>query len=274
MWRGIATVWDDTNLHICWHPGAGHTTKFWLDNWLENTGPLCLHSFGDIPKDELDKPIRDFINPDGTWQTAKFGHLLPEDLLHRIELKQPPLPEDGQETGSWDLTPTGNFTVSSAYTAATEHQWNTAESHFRLPWKWPGSQRIRTFLWLALQGKLLTNAERVRRHLTTDAACPACGWHTEDLNHVFRECPVARRSWYLLAENPPDPSHPHTSFVDWLLYNLSPVNNSQVWRLTFGILCWKLWHNRNTLVFQDTSQDATTIALQVTILTEHTHTKP
>ncbi|CAN1136739.1 Putative ribonuclease H protein At1g65750 [Linum perenne] len=58
-------------------------------------------------------------------------------------------------------------------------------------WKWSGPNRIRHFLWLTIQNKLLTNDERRRRHLTEDGSCRRCGNQCEDVNHIMRECPAA-----------------------------------------------------------------------------------
>ncbi|CAN1308034.1 Putative ribonuclease H protein At1g65750 [Linum perenne] len=58
-------------------------------------------------------------------------------------------------------------------------------------WKWEGPYRIKSFLWLAVHGRLLTNSERVRRHLATSAACPRCGAASESVAHALRDCPLA-----------------------------------------------------------------------------------
>lgn len=48
------------------------------------------------------------------------------------------------------------------------------------------------FIWLAFKNKLLTNMERVQRHLGHDAKCPVCQLHEEDTLHVLRDCGEAR----------------------------------------------------------------------------------
>ena len=64
-------------------------------------------------------------------------------------------------------------------------------------------------------------------------------------------------------------THPQRSFVDWVFKNLNPKNNGQLWRMKFGLLCWKLWENRNRRIFQDHSPNADSIALNVNVLLEH-----
>ncbi|KAK8578374.1 hypothetical protein V6N13_116220 [Hibiscus sabdariffa] len=52
-------------------------------------------------------------------------------------------------------------------------------------WSLRVPQRIRTFLWITLQQRHLTNAERFRRHLATSAMCPICYLDVEDLDHIL-----------------------------------------------------------------------------------------
>lgn len=59
-------------------------------------------------------------------------------------------------------------------------------------------KNIRHFLLLALQGALLTNLFRHRRHLTNDASCHRCGALEESILHTIRDCPYAARIWLKL----------------------------------------------------------------------------
>ncbi|MBA0675013.1 hypothetical protein Goari_016580, partial [Gossypium aridum] len=70
-----------------------------------------------------------------------------------------------------------------------------------------GLQRVRFFIWTALQGRLLSSVERVRRGLVVDPSFPICGFHLEDILYILRYCVVAKdnrnlfifqgRSWSL-----------------------------------------------------------------------------
>lgn len=46
----------------------------------------------------------------------------------------------------------------------SSHEWNLA-------WKWPRPQRTRTFLWMALHHKLLTNIVRFHGHMSSSIIC-------------------------------------------------------------------------------------------------------
>ncbi|CAN1818654.1 Putative ribonuclease H protein At1g65750 [Linum perenne] len=66
---------------------------------------------------------------------------------------------------------------------------------WRRVWKWEGPAKIKHFLWLASHGKLMTNAERRKRHITVDVVCPVCQSNCEDTEHVLRRCSFAHLVW-------------------------------------------------------------------------------
>ena len=51
------------------------------------------------------------------------------------------------------------------------------------------------FLWLAMQGCLLTNMERLMRGITTYATCQICNCYEEIVLHVLRDCVEAKIIW-------------------------------------------------------------------------------
>lgn len=58
--------------------------------------------------------------------------------------------------------------------------------------------KLEIFLWLALQGKALSNEQRLRRESTLDPSCNFCGQHSESFLPVLRDvCPRAREVWAL-----------------------------------------------------------------------------
>ncbi|BBH05413.1 zinc ion-binding protein, partial [Prunus dulcis] len=55
--------------------------------------------------------------------------------------------------------------------------------------------RVKMFTWLLTQKKILTNVQRVRRHLSRDPSCPLCHYHEESLQHLFISCPHVLALW-------------------------------------------------------------------------------
>lgn len=153
-------------------------------------------------------------------------------------------------TCSWHLDKHG-FSVRSAYKLLQADHWNDSSQHWNLAWQWNGPQRIRTFLWLALSNKLLTNSERYRRHMTQNAGCSHCGSRFEDIDHVLRTCSTARACWTLIIPADSLPAFYHQPAHSWLLSNLRQQQMRSDWSTMFGILCWKFWTARNRRIFED-----------------------
>lgn len=141
--------------------------------------------------------------------------------------------------------------------------------HWDWFWRWPGIQRIRVFLWLTHKERLLTNAERLRRGMSSSSACSICNAGDENLDHILRHCNTAKRCWEQIL--PPNKRMQFYSqpFQDWLLWNLNPRCMGMHWRLYFGTLCWKLWDNRNKNIFTSEAMSPESIILFVSSFVNH-----
>lgn len=119
-----------------------------------------------------------------------------------------------------------------------------------------GPQRVRTFLWLCFKGKLLTNDERFRRHLTEMRGCVRCDIGGVDVDHVLHQCPFAKSVWRILMTNTV-PSFYQGTVMDWLVNNLLVDNRVgfDKWGSIFGIVCWMIWEDRNIAIFEKKMQD-------------------
>lgn len=155
-------------------------------------------------------------------------------MLLKIVGIKPPNPCCTCDQFYWAFSNSGTFMVKSAYKHLHRNFLNGQDSNWNLIWKWRGPQRIRTFLWLAVQWRLKCKAEVFRRHIISDVACPHCNGYVEDAVNVLRDCIVARRIWSLLG-----PCNAHDNFInlpfrDWIMLSLK--NNSH-WDGNYAWLC-------------------------------------
>ncbi|CAN1147966.1 Putative ribonuclease H protein At1g65750, partial [Linum perenne] len=117
-------------------------------------------------------------------------------------------------------------------------------------WKWEGPFRVKSFLWLAIHGRLLTNSERVRRHLAASPACPRCEVASESICHTLRDCPSAAAIWTHAGFDGRDRNWREPAAI-WLMNGLQG-NKS----LLFGITAWTIWKDRNEFIFSNSSASA------------------
>lgn len=195
------------------------------------------------------------ITEDGSWNLDLFQVWFPEDVIQLIKGIPPPHPFASPDKISWCCTSAGVFfSIKSAYKMLKEGDWNPKDDKSKSVWKLSGPQRVWFFIWTVLQGRLLSNMERVRWGLAVNPSCPICNFHSEDILHILRDCAIARN-----VQNQVIPGNCLSIFFsnnlqDWLLANLQ--DNSKVhkggssWACLFGLLIWRLWKSHNLFIFQ------------------------
>lgn len=137
-------------------------------------------------------------------------------------------------------------------------------------WKLPVAHRVRTFTWLIHKRRILTNEERHRRGFTLDARCALCNAPTEDLVHVFRDCPLAAAVWRIAL--PPDMLLDFLRMdpISWLGTILTKSTMHPSWKAGLCITFWKLWQIRNLRLFEHQSFSVDTILLDIAALARQT----
>ncbi|KAL4386031.1 hypothetical protein GQ457_09G026140 [Hibiscus cannabinus] len=142
-------------------------------------------------------PVAAMVDDNEGWDWIRLKQWLSQDAVAKIAAIKPPRSDAGADTPGWRWGKSRTFTVRSAYQAIHTPSTATNESHWSKIWRLPVPQRIRVFMWLVFRQRLLTNAERFRRHLTLSDSCPLCHSAPETIDHMLRTCPRA------LLENQP-----------------------------------------------------------------------
>ena len=71
---------------------------------------------------------------------------------------------------------------------------------WRSIWKWKGRERIKTFIWLMCQDRLLTNTARFARNMTEDNRCQKCEREIETSLHVIKDYLVVSYTWLRMVK--------------------------------------------------------------------------
>ncbi|KAK8480524.1 hypothetical protein V6N11_037884, partial [Hibiscus sabdariffa] len=202
------------------------------------------------------RPVRaaDMVTNDGLWDSDRIGSSLPRVALDQIALVPPPRAGLGGDFPVWRWEDKRVFTTRSAYAFLTPgSEIHNTEVWKRL-WKLAVPQRVRVFVWVALHERMLTNMERVRRHIVNSELCGICGGAREDVEHVLRSCVAAMGLWLRLISLEFRISFFSLSFKEWFCKNLfdrSFVPNDGEWSNRFAIMCWLLWKRRCRLLLEE-----------------------
>ncbi|KAL4335727.1 hypothetical protein GQ457_07G012090 [Hibiscus cannabinus] len=173
------------------------------------------------------------------WHACAPYLLIP--IIHHLAAILPPRPDTLANVVGWKWTVDHTFTVKSAYELRMGMFGEAGEALWKLISHFKGLPQIRIYLWLVAKGRILTNVEQVRRHMTDSAACSVCGHGMESIDHVLWHCPSAVVIW--LSTLKINLSHSSYFGVDWLY-----------WDLSFGSIVWILWKFRNICAFDPISK--------------------
>ncbi|KAK5817244.1 hypothetical protein PVK06_022167 [Gossypium arboreum] len=80
-------------------------------------------------------------------------------------------------------------------------------------------------MWITWKYRLLTNVERMRRHMSNESQCSRCGNVYELEIHAVRDCFFLKSIWRSVV-----PTHARISFFamsmnDWMLWNLENIGD-------------------------------------------------
>ncbi|CAN1144938.1 Putative ribonuclease H protein At1g65750, partial [Linum perenne] len=220
-------------------------TKFWTDRWLDS-GTLLIDVATNIQGVDVALTVADFVTPHGNWDLSKLYSCLPSDAGLQVMGMTPPCDSLGEDSAAWGLEPNGRFTIKSAYLFIKEVEQDDQGELWKSVWKWEGEAKIWHFMLLASHGKLMTNEERRRRHLTLDAACQECNDGFEDIEHILRKCHFAQQVWRSMMPHFLDGS----AALDFKAWWVAGIKNNK-WALMFSVITWLLWRRRNHFIFEN-----------------------
>ncbi|KAL4283143.1 hypothetical protein GQ457_16G010650 [Hibiscus cannabinus] len=202
----------------------GAAVKFWTDEWLGDIGPLANHV---VSMEWL--------------RTKEFM------VCDMVTL-------DADDFPVWRPNRNLQFTVRTAYEFKISHVTDSVHPIWRVIAAFRGWSKVRIFMWLACHERLLMNMERRRRHMTSDSSCTVCGAVSETVDHVLRQCPLAKAVWTSVVKPDRILEFLSLDLQSWFAANLSQPDYfgcvESDWDILFTALVWSIWLRRNKLIFE------------------------
>lgn len=201
--------------------------------------------------------VREMWDPNVGWKYELFADYFSTQVLGEIASHELMEDEEAVDEIYWNGSTNGGFTLGSALSIIRNEESDSESQAFIWSdvWKVQVPQRIRLFLWLATQDRLMTNGNRFLRQITDHPRCLVCGEVEENTSHILRDCPMARVVWRKM-EVPQRVYMNRASISEWISSNLTMEagNIGKEWARVFAVTCWWLWRWRNERCFKDRPQ--------------------
>lgn len=242
--KAVLRGWQRFSKFVGWRLGNGETTRFWQDKWLGSSSTLAELATATISLDDQARSVHSYVS-NGAWNWLELTGKLPEETLNLLASTYPPENGGGEDTPFWIPSPCGRFTVRSAYQAlANRGDAIEDKKKWQMVWRWPALQRVRSFLWLVIHGRILTGVERVKRHLSETPSCHRCGGD-ETILHALRDCPVVRGVWQRLGMG----RHDGFAAFDPRCWLEDMQTGGEEWMSIVGTGIWEIWKGRCREIF-------------------------
>ncbi|OMP03548.1 Endonuclease/exonuclease/phosphatase [Corchorus olitorius] len=193
-WRSILKARKVLEKGLKWRVGDGSKISFWFDRWLLEEKTLAEHLCLTSNSHMNELRVSDFIDEHGC-QIDKLFEYIPSCLIQKIlsiHVILSSLSTNWQTKSYGDTLQMETFPLVQPIKAYLQMM---LVLNIKLIWKLKVQPKIKTFIWLATNNRLLSNENRRVRNFTTDASCQTCGAEPESLLHILKDCPSAKAIW-------------------------------------------------------------------------------
>ncbi|PWA75817.1 RNA-directed DNA polymerase, eukaryota, Nucleotide-binding alpha-beta plait domain protein [Artemisia annua] len=239
--------------------GNGLDIRFWLDTWISDE-PLkdLFPSLFRLERNKWCKVADRLGNANGggviQWEWKRYPALDDETreliechrLVTAIRLNQ------RNDSWRWNSGSNVTYTVKEARKWLRNEERNPIGDNYK--WcKWLPS-KCNVFMWRTSLDRIPTANNLARRNINMgDGSCRFCGEADESTDHIFTACMYTNGLWNGLVAWLKIPPMLLFSVKDILRsIELLPLSSSRK-EIIYGILiimCWKIWVNRNEIIFK------------------------
>jgi ribonuclease HI len=207
-----------------------------------------LDQIVDIPPHLHGMKVMDLVTVEGHWNWILLQNLLPVDTVMKIAAVITPTDDQGHDERIIPGSSGNRFSVSNLYTHLCGYQGEMENTTWRKIWKLHVPEGVKTFTWMMLHGRLLTNSLKSKMRLY-NAMCVFCGDVEETILHALRDCPRAMDKWNCVITTSDIASFFMSEENHWLELNINNIvqwNGEANWGDFWALCChciWS-WHNK------------------------------
>ncbi|KAA3465142.1 reverse transcriptase [Gossypium australe] len=204
--------------------GTGRDISVVNDVWIPNC--FNVNFVTDDHNLHFDKVSELIISHDRKWDRDLIVNTFPAGIAEQI-IRILLVLEPHEDLRVWSGESSGEFSVQSTYKLL--QKFDPTAYALQNPYKEFYKKLWRIELPLKIKNTL----------------CPRCGQSEEDMNHLFRECPVSKAVWRDLLD-PVYVMFPEAEFIEWLtkVLVLLPLGKCRIY---CGLL-WVIWGDRNSCI--------------------------
>jgi hypothetical protein len=102
---------------------------------------------------------------------------------------------------SWD-TKGGQVNAKQAYEVQLLEEVVVEPTYWYTElWQWQLPLKVKLFIWLMLEQKILTWENLVKRGIVGPSRCVLCGNNEENVRHLFVDCSFTKDIWYTIQKD-------------------------------------------------------------------------
>ncbi|XP_059668809.1 uncharacterized protein LOC132313890 [Cornus florida] len=264
IWRGIHACIPIILKGTKWSISDGSLIKYWEDPWLPDPNNHFIST--PVPPHCSIFIVTDLTLPYPTrWNIPLIKNtfnIRDSNLILGIPLRE----TGGVNSPIWGASPSGRFTVKSAYHIAMLLNFpkpgplpsiGSSNAHIHSPnwaeiWKLKTSRKIQFFIRQCAHNRLPVLHSLKARRIASCSICPVCGIEEESLIHLLFRCHISLTAWRISPLRLDFASIPCISWPQiWkILSSLwHPHPDGDSFKSFFTFLCWQLWLTRNNWHF-------------------------
>ncbi|KAK1272416.1 hypothetical protein QJS04_geneDACA010842 [Acorus gramineus] len=123
-------------------------------------------------------------------------------------------------------------------------------------WSWKIPCNIKIFMWLALQGRLLTKVHRAKWRPEASVMCELCNAECETVEHLFLLCPMGVQLWEALSNLVGLQLRCASLNELWKVMSKTRARGDSkaqagMESLLIPVGMWAIWTTRNSLIFSN-----------------------